>query len=100
MTQYNLENDYGLTVIYDCLEKIKKLKDANKVRKAMPLTTQKFDALIAKLHELKLIANLSNMPVITSTLITVTPKGEEFMKRFKLLMQLLNGDPECPNLKC
>lgn len=89
MSKVDLVKDYGVIVIFECLDKIKKLKDANKVRKALRLTTQKFDILITQLHELHLIKNLSNMPVITSPVLIVTPKGEEFIKRFQHLTKLL-----------
>ncbi|MCS7124524.1 MAG: hypothetical protein NZ932_03815 [Candidatus Bathyarchaeota archaeon] len=90
---YNLERDFGVEIIAEIISYIKKYKDVNIVKRKVKMSTERFDYLIATLNKLKLIKNLSGTLDMTSPITIVTPKGEEFLRRYQNLIQFFNATP-------
>jgi DNA-binding MarR family transcriptional regulator len=90
-----LETEYGVELIGELLGKAKKPVSTIELRNHFKMTRQKFDMLLDALIQKKLLKIYANKPVITSPIVVITPKGKEFLRRYKLLIKIL----EEPNIQ-
>lgn len=88
-----LEEEYGVELIAEFLELTKKPVSIVDVRNHFKMSRQRFEILLDSLMKFKLVKGYSNMPVVTSPIVVITPKGQEFLRRFRNLMKLLEDEP-------
>jgi hypothetical protein len=83
-----LETEYGVELIGELLDKAKKPVSTIELRNHFKMASQKFE-LLGTLIQKKLLRTYTNKPVITSPIVVITPKGQEFLRRYRLLIKVL-----------
>jgi predicted transcriptional regulator len=86
--QTELETEYGVEFIAKFLEETKNPRNIIDLRNCFKITKERFDMLLDLLIKKELLK------IIVMPIIVITPKGQEFLKRYKRLIKILE-EPIC-----
>jgi len=83
--------EFGITLIAKVLQKAMEPVAVAEIRDVLKIAPVKFERLLCALIEIDLLKLYVDFPLIANPLVAITEKGNQFLKRYNSLLQIIEN---------